>query len=283
MSKEQKGFITYGDFEAVADELTDEQLGKIMRAELRYFNSGKAPKFDGVLKYVWIPIQQQIDRDSERYEKKCAKMRANANKRWSKTDESESMQLHANDANTKTNTNTDTKTDTDTNTNTMSVPDASSLSSDLISYLNDKAGTSHEPTRSVIKQIQGLLDSGYTPFQIRTVIDKKCDEWLGDDKMRGYLRPSTLFGSKFDEYLSAPVSLKVEAERTRTESIEELKKRLEEKRTAMASISEAIEELRGDDGKFGDNLNEFRALWNQKAILEDSIKQIERRLEANAS
>lgn len=283
MSKDQKGFITYGDFEAVADELTDEQLGKILRAELKYFNSGKAPKFDGILKYVWIPIQQQMDRDSESYEKKCAKMRANANKRWAKPDDSESMQLHPNDANTKTNTNTDTKTDTNTNTNTMSVPDASSLSSDLISYLNDKAGTSHKPTKTVVRQIQGLLDSGYTPFQIRTVIDKKCDEWLNDSKMRGYLRPSTLFGDKFDEYLSAPVSLRAEAERKRTESIEELRKRLEEKRTAMASISEAIEELRGDDGKFGDNLNEFRVLWDQKAILEDSIKQIEKRLEANAS
>lgn len=118
MAKEQKGFITYGDFEAVADELTDEQLGQIMRAKLKYFNSGKAPKFEGILKYVWIPIQQQMDRDSESYEKKCAKMRENANKRWAKTNNSESMQLHPNDANTKTNTDTNTKTDTDTTTTT---------------------------------------------------------------------------------------------------------------------------------------------------------------------
>lgn len=118
MSKDQKGFITYGDFEAVAEELTDEQLGQIFRAKLRYFNSGKAPKFTGVLKYVWIPIQQQMDRDVDKYEQKCERMRANAYKRWSKKDDSESMQLHANDANTNTKTNTDTKTDTDTTTTT---------------------------------------------------------------------------------------------------------------------------------------------------------------------
>lgn len=283
MSKEQKGFIVYGDIQDVLTELDDQQTAQLFRGMVDYFVSGKDPKFTGILKFVFIPIKQQMDRNADKYEKKCEKMRANANKRWAKTANSESMQLHANDANTKTNTNTDTKTDTDTNTNTMSVPDASSLSSDLISYLNDKAGTSHKPTRSVTKQIQGLLDAGYTPFQIRTVIDKKCDEWLNDSKMRGYLRPSTLFGDKFDEYLNAPVSLKAEAERKRTETISDLKRQLEEKRTALGDISQSIEELRDENGRLGENLGEYRILTEQKAILEDSIRQIEKRLEANVS
>lgn len=295
MSKDQKGFVVYGDIEESLNELSDEQVATLFRGMVSYFNTGKDPGFNGLMKMVFIPIRQQMDRDTDKYEKKCKKNKESIQNYWDKvkadtneyerirtyTNEYERIPANTNVANTKTKTNTDKKTDKDADT--MSVPDASSLSSDLISYLNDKAGTSHKPTKTVVRQIQGLLDNGYTPFQIRTVIDKKCDEWLGDDKMRGYLRPSTLFGDKFDEYLSAPVSLRVEAERKRAESIEELRKRLEEKRTAMASISEAIEELRGDDGKFGDNLNEFRVLWDQKAILEDSIKQIERRLEANAS
>lgn len=295
MSKDQKGFVVYGDIEESLNELSDEQVAKLFRGMVSYFNTGNDPGFSGLIKMVFIPIRQQMDRDTDKYEKKCQKNKESIQKYWDKvkadTEEYERIRTNTNvyeriPANTNvanTNTKTDTDKKTDKDATTMSVPDASSLSSDLISYLNDKAGTSHKPTRTVVRQIQGLLDSGYTPFQIRTVIDKKCDEWLNDSKMRGYLRPSTLFGDKFDEYLSAPVSLKVEAERKQAESIEELRKRLEEKRTAMASISEAIEELRGDDGKFGDNLNEFRVLWDQKAILEDSIKQIERRLEANAS
>lgn len=295
MSKDQKGFVVYGDIEESLNELSDEQVATLFRGMVSYFNTGKDPGFNGLMKMVFIPIRQQMDRDTDKYEKKCKKNKESIQNYWDKvkadaneyerirtyTNEYERIPANTNVANTNTKTNKNTNTSTDTTT--MSVPDASSLSSDLISYLNDKAGTSHKPTKTVVRQIQGLLDSGYTPFQIRTVIDKKCEEWLNDSKMRGYLRPSTLFGSKFDEYLSAPVSLRVEAERKRTESIEELRKRLEEKRTAMASISEAIEELRGDDGKFGDNLNEFRVLWDQKAILEDSIKQIEKRLEANAS
>lgn len=295
MSKEQKGFVVYGDIEESLNELSDEQVAKLFRGMVSYFNTGNDPGFSGLIKMVFIPIRQQMDRDTDKYEKKCKKNKESIQNYWDKvkadaneyeriqtyTNEYERIPANTNVANTNTKTNKNTNASTDKTT--MSVPDASSLSSDLISYLNDKAGTSHKPTKTVVRQIQGLLDNGYTPFQIRTVIDKKCDEWLNDSKMRGYLRPSTLFGDKFDEYLNAPVSLRVEAERKRTESIEELRKRLEEKRTAMASISEAIEELRGDDGKFGDNLNEFRVLWDQKAILEDSIKQIEKRLEANAS
>lgn len=295
MSKDQKGFVVYGDIEESLNELSDEQVATLFRGMVSYFNTGNDPGFSGLIKMVFIPIRQQMDRDTDKYEKKCKKNKESIQNYWDKvkadaneyeriqtyTNEYERIPANTNVANTNTKTNKNTNASTDKTT--MSVPDASSLSSDLISYLNDKAGTSHKPTKTVVRQIQGLLDNGYTPFQIRTVIDKKCDEWLNDSKMRGYLRPSTLFGDKFDEYLNAPVSLRAEAERKRTESIEELRKRLEEKRTAMASISEAIEELRGDDGKFGDNLNEFRVLWDQKAILEDSIKQIERRLEANAS
>lgn len=34
------------------------------------------------------------------------------------------------------------------------------------------------------------------------VIDKKCREWLKNDEMNCYLRPETLFGSKFESYLN---------------------------------------------------------------------------------
>ena len=270
MAKEQKGFITYGDFEAVADELTDEQLGQIMRAKLKYFNSGKAPKFEGILKYVWIPIQQQMDRDSESYEKKCAKMRENANKRWAKTNNSESMQLHPNDANTKTNTDTKTDTDTDTNTDTTSSgTDAGLLSFDLIQYLNEKTGSDYKADRPNAKRIKALLDSGYTPEQMRSVIDKKCAEWMGDGKMRSYLRPSTLFGDKFGEYLAAPVSVEAEKKQKADADRASLERTLSEKQQALSDLKESLA---------GADKTERRHLREQIAILEDSIKIIEGRL-----
>ena len=144
MSKEQKGFIVYGDTKALADELTDEQLGQLFRGMLNYFTEGKAPKFSGILKFAFIPIKQQMDRDSEKYEEKCQKMRDNARKRWGNN---EGMQLHANDANTKTNTNTKTKTDTDTDTKTTTKTNAAS------------------------KQRGGGSDKGNDPFNIWNGLD----------------------------------------------------------------------------------------------------------------
>ena len=122
MAKEQKGFVIYGDTREVVKRLSDEEAGQLLKGMFDYFVDGKEPKFKGVLEFVFIPIKQQMDRDADKYEAKCEKMRENAQKRWQSTNEYKSMQKHANDANTKTNTNTDTKTkkdiDTDTTTNT---------------------------------------------------------------------------------------------------------------------------------------------------------------------
>ena len=128
MSKEQRGFIVYGDIQDVLTELDDQQTAQLFRGMVDYFVSGKDPKFTGVLKFVFIPIKQQMDRNADKYEKKCEKMRENANKRWNNAIASKSNQLDANDANTKTNTDTDTNTKKDTDTDTTTNTDTKSVS-----------------------------------------------------------------------------------------------------------------------------------------------------------
>ena len=268
MSKDQKGFIVYGDTKALADELTDEQLGQLFRGMLSYFVEGKAPKFSGVLKFAFIPIKQQMDRDAIKYDKRCEKNRANANKRWqSDANAYNRMQSDAIDANTNTNTNTNTNKDTDTNTE--SVPDAGLLSYDLIQYLNERTGGNYKPDKANAVRVQSLLDSGYTPLQLRTVIDKKVDEWYGDSKMRSYLRPSTLFGDKFGEYLAAPISIAAERERDTKKKKAGLSKELDQKRKALDDLKDSLKDA---------DPTERRHLRENIAILEDSIGLIERRL-----
>ena len=82
MSKDQKGFVVYGDIKETLDELTDEQVATLFRGMVDYHITGKEPKFKGVLKFVFIPLKQQMDRNTEKYEKQCERNRANANKRW---------------------------------------------------------------------------------------------------------------------------------------------------------------------------------------------------------
>ena len=74
----------------------------------------------------------------------------------------------------------------------------------VIEYLNLHAGTHYRSdtpeTRQLITQ---LFDRGYSVADITEVIQKKVDEWSGTEFAR-YLRPSTLFGSRFESYLNAP-------------------------------------------------------------------------------
>lgn len=73
---------------------------------------------------------------------------------------------------------------------------------EIISYLNEKAGTTYRhQSKDTQKYINARLNEGYTVEDFRTVIDNKCSEWLEDEKMQKYLRPSTLFGTKFENYL----------------------------------------------------------------------------------
>ena len=51
------------------------------------------------------------------------------------------------------------------------------------------------------------MEEGFTVEDFKTVIDKKCADWLTTD-FEQYLRPSTLFGTKFESYLNAPTKQK---------------------------------------------------------------------------
>lgn len=77
--------------------------------------------------------------------------------------------------------------------------------SEIIDYLNLKAGTAYRTTTKKTKTlIKARLDEGFSLDDFRTVIDKKTREWKGTD-MEKYLRPETLFGTKFEGYLNQPV------------------------------------------------------------------------------
>lgn len=73
---------------------------------------------------------------------------------------------------------------------------------DVVDYLNEKAGTHY---RAGVAKTQSLIkaraNEGFTEADFRTVIDKKCADWIGTEYEQ-YLRPQTLFGTKFESYLN---------------------------------------------------------------------------------
>ena len=77
----------------------------------------------------------------------------------------------------------------------------------IINYLNEKLGTKYRAqTVSTRKHIIARLKEGYSVDDFKRVIDSKYSDWSGDSKMSRYLRPDTLFGSKFENYFNSAAS-----------------------------------------------------------------------------
>lgn len=81
----------------------------------------------------------------------------------------------------------------------------------IVEYLNEKAGTKFKAdirkTRDLIK---ARLKEGYLDIDFFTVIDTKVKEWINNKEMKKYLRPETLFGTKFEGYLNQAGEVKSE-------------------------------------------------------------------------
>ena len=74
---------------------------------------------------------------------------------------------------------------------------------EIIDYLNVEAGRKFRHTIEATRQkIRTRHREGFTLGDFKRVIDVKCKQWLNDPEMAGYLRPETLFGTKFEGYLN---------------------------------------------------------------------------------
>ncbi len=71
----------------------------------------------------------------------------------------------------------------------------------VIDYLNTVTGNNYRKVRVNLDLITARLKEGYSAADMMAVVDMKASEWLKDDKMRKYLRPTTLFNrEKFSQY-----------------------------------------------------------------------------------
>lgn len=73
----------------------------------------------------------------------------------------------------------------------------------IISHLNERAGTNYRAgSKKTQSCIHARIKEGFTFEDFKIVIDKKCAEWTGTE-FEKFLRPETLFGTKFEGYLNA--------------------------------------------------------------------------------
>lgn len=77
------------------------------------------------------------------------------------------------------------------------------LVEEVIDYLNLKTGKNFRATTPrTIRDISSRAKEGATLSDFKKVIDTKCLAWKDDQRMNEYLRPITLFSTKFESYLN---------------------------------------------------------------------------------
>ena len=73
----------------------------------------------------------------------------------------------------------------------------------VVGYLNEICKTNYRATSAATQRlISARLHEGFTVDDFKAVIRTKHAEWASDAKMRKFLRPETLFGTKFESYLN---------------------------------------------------------------------------------
>jgi len=74
---------------------------------------------------------------------------------------------------------------------------------EIVDYLNLKTSKSYKRSTSKTKSlIKARWNEGFRLDDFKKVIDNKCFEWIDNSDMAKYLRPETLFGTKFEGYLN---------------------------------------------------------------------------------
>ncbi|PHB87483.1 replication protein [Bacillus toyonensis] len=74
---------------------------------------------------------------------------------------------------------------------------------EIVDYLNMKAKTNYKHTSKKTQElIKARWQEGFGLTHFQQVIDIKTSQWIKNTEMSGYLRPITLFGTKFESYLN---------------------------------------------------------------------------------
>ena len=79
---------------------------------------------------------------------------------------------------------------------------------EIVEYLNLKLNAKYRYSTKATKEcINARLEEGFTVDDFKKVIDKQYDNWINTEWEK-YLRPQTLFGTRFEGYLNAPTNNK---------------------------------------------------------------------------
>ena len=208
----KKSFIFYGNWAAMIAKLPDEVAGKLIKMICRYAINGEVVETEPTVSAIFESIRPMLDMDKDKYQKKVDRMNELNAKRKTKSERSRD------DIVTKSKRNRDEiagdNVNDNDNVNVLSkdnikdnVGKPDTFDSDIktiVDYLNAKTQSNFKAkTEETRKSIRARLKEGYTVEDFKRVIDSKSSDWADSERMREYLRPSTLFRpANFEAYLN---------------------------------------------------------------------------------
>lgn len=239
-------FLLKKSQQEVFETLTDEEAGKLIKGIFKYMRTGDS-ELTGMMKAIFIPIKNDIDKNEETYQKRCEINKQNGSLGGAPKGNQNAKKNKTTENNPKTTENKEKQHDSNhisyiTNHNSYIINHKSNNHIDIIKqiidYLNNKTNSNFKYTsKTTQNKIIARLNEGYSLDDFIVVIDKKCVDWLNDSKMNCYLRPETLFGTKFESYLN---------QRT-------IKNKRTLKDISMAEIDRAIELERGGKTEYDED------------------------------
>lgn len=184
MRAKRTGFTLYADYIDQISDLNLKQRGILFTAILQYA-SGKDPEVnDPLVKMAYGFIRAQMEAEAE-HRKEVAAARAESGKRGGRPP------IKKKDEQVE-------KKEPKSEEKAEAIP-----YKEIIDYLNKKIGSAYRASSKATQEhIRARYREGYTLEDFKTVILKKSEEWAGTE-MQQYLRPETLFGTKFEAYLNA--------------------------------------------------------------------------------
>lgn len=162
-----ESFILYTSDYQLIEGLTDVQLGQLTRALFVYARDGEIINLDPVVRMAFVFIKDKIDRNQQKYQKKCERLRANAQKRWGiqkdandteasntiqkHTKESKSMQLHTKGC--LYDSDSDSDSDSDVTNVTDSINIESSKEASKSTFAEQKLDPASKPSKEKSQKI----------------------------------------------------------------------------------------------------------------------------------
>lgn len=216
------GMVIHDDFWAAAQAMPEKQRAPFIYAIVEYRFTGKEPQGSPAWLPTFLVLKGRLDMGDEKSER----ARKAANARWGNRPGNGDAAADAaaraqDDAQARAGAYADADADAYADADADAHADASSCGnaevedeveyienplipfSEIVNALNDAAGTryrvSSAKTRSLI---HARWAEGYRLPDFLAVIDTMAAEWKGDPKMAKYLRPSTLFSPKFEDYVN---------------------------------------------------------------------------------